>query len=517
MSERTLSERFHQAAEATPDKLALCCEGQRLSYAALARMARRLGAAMTAEGVAHGDAVAVVLPNTPAFVALLLTAADLGLTLVPLSPALPPPALSTACRAARVKHVVGSLGVLEELKGSGLLPLDIAAGLWLSVGGPIPGGHDWTICVDAAPDAAPHFAGRNEDAFILTMTSGSTGDPKPIILTQRTKLQRAAAAQALYGVNADDITLAATPLYHSLAERLVLLPLITGGTSVLMARFSPSEWLRHVAEEGVTFTIAVSSQLSQILPALKTATTPEHNLVASLRCLVSSSARLDPQTKAEWLAHFHGEFHECYGASEIAIATNLSTEEARDKLKSVGRAAPGVDVKILAENGAWADTGEVGEIVCRTPMLFGGYYLRDDLTRAAMHGDYFRTGDLGRLDADGFLYFMGRAKELIISGGINVYPADVESAVAAAPGVAECAAFPLHDAGLGEVVGVALVARAGEEVNLRTLRHHCARTLADFQLPRKFFVLPQLPRNGMGKIMKSALVAEFGGNPNDAP
>lgn len=507
----TLSHQFQQTVAASPEKTALIFEGQALSYGKLASMVWRLSAAMIARGVRRGDHLAVLLPNNVEFVATLLAAADLGLTLVPISPALTAEAIAIAFTSTRVKHVIATADTIDTLMESASLPTGVADGLWLSIDHATGKAAAFEPLLQTAPsDAQATFQGRDEDPFILTMTSGSTGEPKPIILTQRTKRQRIAAAQQLYGVNSDDITLAATPLYHSLAERLVLLPLTTGGTSVLMARFSPSEWLRHIDEHKVTFTIAVSSQLGQILPALK-AIDRNDATIASLRCLVSSSARIDHRTKADLVACFGGEFHECYGASEIAIATNLSNRDAETKLHSVGRPAPGVDVKILAKDGSWTAQGEVGEILCKTPMLFGGYYLRDDLTQAAMHGDYFRTGDLGRLDEDGFLYFMGRTKELIISGGINVYPTDVETALAKAPGVLECAAFPIQDDHLGEVVGVALVPTDLSEFNLRQVRHHCAKTLADFQLPRKYFILEQLPRNPMGKIMKPALVAEFGG------
>jgi long-chain acyl-CoA synthetase len=341
------------------------------------------------------------------------------------------------------------------------------------------------------------------------MTSGSTGDPKPIILTQRTKFNRAVAAMQLYGVSAADRVLAATPLYHSLAERLVLIPLLSGGTSILMARFSPSAWLTCVQEQAVTFTIAVSSQLRQIAAQL---TAAGEERTAALRCVVSSSALLETPVKAELLAKLRCDFHECYGASEIAIASSLDAEAASTKLHSVGKAAPGVEIRILRENDEVAAHGEAGEIACKTPMVFGGYFKRPDLTRAAMWGEYFRTGDIGRLDEDGFLYFLGRKKDVIITGGINVYPADVETAVAEHPSVAECAAFPAPDERLGEIVAVAVVPSRPGPFDQRALRVHCAERLADFQQPRRYFIVEALPKNSMGKLMKHVLVSQLAGS-----
>ena len=501
-----LAETFFRQAERAPDKLAVWCEGEGLTYGGLADRVARWSAALAARGVRRGDHVAVLLPSSVDYVALFLVSATLGLIMVPLPPTLPPGAVEQACRAADIRHLVACRSVLADLREAEPDILDrLIPGLRLSVDAEADEGGISALSVllaEAPDDAAPPFAAEPDDAFILTMTSGSTGDPKPIVLTQRSKINRAAAAVAMYGVTEADVTLAATPLYHSLAERLVLIPLLTGGTSVVMARFSPSEWLAAIARHRISFTIAVSSQLKQILPALQSGEAE----VSSLRCIVSSSALLDADVKEQLVATLKCDFHECYGASEIAIASNLAPDTPPGKLSSVGKAAHGVDVLILAEDGSPAAEGEVGEIACRTPMLFGGYYKKPDLTRAAMRGDYFRTGDLGRLDKDGYLYFLGRKKDLIITGGINIYPSDIEQAVAGFAPVLESAAFAVPDDKLGEVVGLAVVPRDAGAFDLRGLRFHCADHLADFQQPRKYLLLDALPRTALGKLARRQLI-----------
>lgn len=511
---------FH--ASRMPDKQAIWCEGATATYQELAKLVCRWSNAMSASGVKHGDHIGVILPNSIEFSALMLVAADLGAVLVPLNTSLTPSAAHKAFAAAEVKHVVSTAMLLKSLlvkpatprtDGSGAknfpIPPDFSmvSGLWLSVDEAIEGA---TLLADLLENASPHSqplnAALEEDALILTMTSGSTGDPKPIILTQRTKFNRARAAVELYGITAQDRTLAATPLYHSLAERLVLIPLLTGGTSILMSRFSATAWLECVHEQAVTFTIAVSSQLKQIAGQLDGGHAYD---ITSLRCIVSSSALLDPQVKTELLAKFDCDFHECYGASEIAIASNLDRVSAKTKLRSVGIAAPGVNIKIIGKNNEMVGAGEIGEIVCKTPMLFGGYFKRPDLTQAAMWGEYFRTGDLGRLDEDGFLYFLGRTKDIIISGGINIYPADIEAVVNQHASVAESAAFAFPDEQLGEVAAIAVVPTNKPEFDLKQLRFHCCERLADFQQPRKFFIVNELPKNSMGKLMKQQLVKTY--------
>lgn len=505
----TISRLFYAASLKTPSKQAIWCEDQVLSYAKLATLVSRCAQGLAKCGMSRGDHVAILLSNNIEFVALMLVAADLGLVLVPLNISLPPSAVLRAFQASCVKHVIGNAATLKPLLISELFSFT-DGGLWISLDELNDKILTLPDLIASTPiDAQPLFAGQDDDPFILTMTSGSTGDPKPIILTQRTKINRAKAAQELYLITDCDRILAATPLYHSLAERLVLIPMLTGGTSVLMSHFSASQWLEVVREQQVSFTIAVSSQLHQILDQLSV---QDSEATASLRCVVSSSALLNTEVKANLLARFDCEVHECYGASEIAIASNLDSQSACIKMNSVGTAAPGVEIRILTKEGEIAQIGEIGEIACKTPMIFSGYFNRPDLTTAAMSGEYFKTGDIGRLDNDDFLYFMGRKKEIIISGGINIYPSDIEMIISSFPCIAESAAFPIEDERLGEVIGVALVLKPETELDLKKLRRYCAQHLADFQQPRKFFVLDKLQKNAMGKLMKHVLIEKYGKN-----
>jgi acyl-CoA synthetase (AMP-forming)/AMP-acid ligase II len=469
-----------------------------------------------------------LLPNEIDFAALILVAANTGVALVPLSPTLPAGAVESAFKSSDVKHVVAHANILRDIKKENM---PFADGLWLSLDEETENAVSLQSLMDVASDAATRgqtnetqdaptrgFTGAlsetatenagvtGGETLILTLTSGSTDKPKPIVLTQKNKLDRAFAAARMYGVTEDDTVLAATPLYHSLAERLVLMPLLLGGTSVIMPRFTPTLWFNCVKEHKVTFTISVSSQLAQIAEALASPFLPE---ITSLRCVVSSSALLEPHIKSELLSKLQCPLHECYGTSEVAIATNINMTDAKKKFKSVGNAAPDVDVKIVGEDGGVAKPGEKGEIICKTPLLFGGYYKLPEMTAACMRDGYFRTGDVGYLDDDGYLYYVDRLKDLIITGAINVYPNDIESAISELPSVRECAAFPLPDDRLGETVAVAIVPADKEGFSQRAVKLHCAKRLADYQQPREYFILDELPKNNMGKLMKRVLVNQI--------
>ena len=498
-------QRFRQFARSRADRPALRIGRSSLSYGELLRQVDALADGLAAAGMRSGDHVGVLLPNCPEFVLLLLAGARSGLVIVPQSIGLPAAAVEATLRAADVRHLISWAGIAGSLTAA---TCELASSR-VTVGGSVAGWTPWADILDAGrktPRSAPLLAA--DLPYLMVLTSGSTGRPKPIVLSQRTKILRADAAARLYGVSDADVTLAATPLYHSLAQRLVLLPLLSGGTCVVLEHFTASTWVDAVRGQQASFSIAVSSQLRQILAHL----IASGEALPSLRCLVSSSALLDADTKRALLGHLRCDFHECYGTSEIAIATNLTPAAAASKLGSVGTAIPGTEVAILDRSGKQAPPGTTGEIACRTPMLYCGYYRRQAETAAAMCGDFFRTGDLGRMDDQGFVYFLGRIKDIIITGGVNVYPRDIEEVVASHPAVKECAAIPLADEELGEVVGVVVAFHDSVQApGIREIQRLCVQGLGDFQQPRRFFVTHALPTNAIGKVDKPALRRSYSG------
>lgn len=501
-----LANLFYKNAEETPNKLAIWCDGKTATYKEMADLVSRYSNLLLSQGAVYGDHIAIPMNNSIESVALFFSAADLGVCVVPLNPSLPLEAVKSAMQAGDIKHIIARSSFFSDCTKSGGLD--------------IPG---FAICLDKEYEGTVPFSKINEmsterpetgfdikgdESLILTMTSGSTGNPKPIDISQDNKYERAMAHIRVYNITKEDSILAATPLYHSLAERLVILPLILGATSFLLPRFTPAIWLKCVEEQKPTFTIAVSAQLAQILELLKK---PEAPTITSFRSIVSSSALLEASVKYELIALLKCEFHEMYGASEVSTVTDICFQNAQDKQKSVGNPFDEAQIKILRdESESDFDTEckpyEVGEIAVKSKLQCKGYYKQESMMQTAMFGDYFRTGDLGYLDEDGYLYFSGRKKELIITGAINVYPHDIDVVIGQLPEIEECAAFSYPDDRLGEVVALAIVPKEDYDINLRAIKTFCARNLADFQQPHKIFIVDKLPKNTMGKLQRMSIL-----------
>jgi acyl-CoA synthetase (AMP-forming)/AMP-acid ligase II len=503
-----------------PDKIALIIGNSKISFHELNENVQAVSYHLHKLGVCSGNKVVVVLPNGLDFVITMLALAELNAVIVPLALGTNANAFKVACENTSTQHVIAWHASISSYKTQSDKH-NINIKNWISSGKTLPFAHLFEDLYQPHPEMLEWSGSGTESnqsqidqslPYILTMTSGSTGAPKPITLSQATKVKRALSAIDLYDVTNQDITIIATPLYHSLAERLVFVSLLSGGTIVLIPKFTITNWLQQIAEHKVTFTIAVSSQLKQILQVEQL---PD---LSSLRCVVSSSALLDIDIKQQLLQKLNCGFHECYGASEIAIATNIKFDR-NNPIDSVGTAIPNTELLILDDNRKPVNTGVIGEIACKTPMVFSGYYQQEENSKQAFQQDYFCTGDLGKLDSLGNLYFVGRKKEIIITGGINVYPSDIESVIKENDYIDTAVAFALSDAKLGEVVAIALtmtldltmtlestnssaVKQADIENAIQHSRIACATKLDAQQQPHKYFVFAQLPQNAMGKINK---------------
>lgn len=496
-----LADLFYKNAAEMPDKQAIWCDGKTATYQEMANRVSRYSNYLVAKGVQYGDHVAIPMNNSIESVALFFSAADLGVCLVPLNPTLPLESIKVAMKSGDMKHLIARKSFLNECEKKG--GVDVP-GITVCLDGEFEGAFPFSE-VATMPTTRPACENiKGDESLILTMTSGSTGTPKPIDISQQNKIDRSLAHIRVYGLVKEDRILAATPLYHSLAERLVIMPLLLGATSILLPRFTPALWLKCAAEQKPTFTIAVSAQLAQILELLKQENTES---IDNFHTIVSSSALLEEKVKLELIDRLQCEFHEMYGTSETSTATDICFQKARNKQKSVGLPFDEAEVKILRDDeDTECAVGEVGEIAVKSKLTCKGYYKLKNMMDMATTEGFFRTGDLGYMDEDGYLYFAGRKKELIITGAINVYPNDVDAVVNQLTAVEECAAFSYPDERLGEVVALAVVVKEDCELTERTIKTYCAKNLADFQQPHKIFFVDMLPKNTMGKLQRNRIL-----------
>jgi len=495
-------------AERFPNKQAIIVTDKTYTYSELANDVKCLSQLLENIGVQKKEHILILLDNSYEFVVTMFAVANLGAVLVPIATTMGDDAIEKAMLSSDIQYIIGLSNVMKQHAAKLKIILDSKK--WITVGGKVLNS---SVFQDIEKyRMKPYSLGKYDidirDPYILTMTSGSTGEPKPIIFSQETKINRAMlSAKELYGLTQDDVIIASSPMYHSLAQRLVLLPIMLGATSVLLKKFNPQVWLESVETYKVTFTILVASNLELLLLKLK----DQNFNLDSLRTVVSSSALLKDDIKNKCIKQFNADFHEMYGASEIGTATNLSPFDNKNKVSSVGKPLTYVDLKIVDEKGEEVGPFTEGEIICKTLTKFVGYYKNEKATNESVKDGYFYTGDLGYVDHEGFLYFKGRKKDVINVGGTLVYPKDVEDVISKFDFVEECAVIGVEDIYFGEAVIAVIVPKKNVEFNLTKIKLECRKSLADFQQPMGYETIDTLPKNAMGKVMKFKLRKIFVG------
>ncbi len=478
-----LYQRIAAQAARRPDALALESDHRRLSFRALVDLTDATADRFQHEGLGAGAAIGWLGHNSAEMLAALLACARLGALFVPLNWRLAAPELAAIARHAGLS----AMRHTPEMAGLAAQVLD---------GAPLAGRRR------AAPGLPPVPALPDPAAadLLLVYTSGTTGEPKGALHTQAGMLANIDIALAVQGLTADDRVLAVLPLFHVGGLCIQVLPALAVGAAVhLHARFDPAAWLRDVAVWRPSTSLLVPTLMQALLthPGWPAAD------LASLRFVNSGS-----QTVPVGLIHgFHARgvpVAQVYGSTESGpFSIALRPEEALARVGSTGRPAPGVGLRLADPAGAEVAPGEVGEILLQAPNLMRGYHRRP--AGAGFERGWFATGDLARADSEGFVTVVGRSRDLIISGGENILPAEIESLAATWPGVAEAVVLGLPDPHWGEVPVLVLVAQPGALPDLPALQAHLAQRLARYKQPRRTVVVDTLPRTALGKVRKSVL------------
>ncbi len=485
-------------SETQPDKVACTYQNLQINYQLLISNVDALANGLTQFGVKKGDKVALFCPNNLEFAYCLLAAAKLGVALAPLPLTLKGEALAAALKTADCVYAIAWSSVAKKLIERALL----SDANVISVGGEVKGVTNLHTLMSTYNQEYELPEISIDLPYILTMTSGSTGQPKPIVFTQATKLSRAFdSTVAYYLLDHCDVVLVSTPLYHSLAQRSLLMPLILGASVVILPKFSVNTWVDAVSIHKVSFLFAVSSQLKALIPEL------EKTQLASLNCVVSSSATLESDDKKRLVTALNCRFHECYGTSEMGVISDFDITQPGVPIGSVGKPLPNLSVKICDAGRTELPTGSIGEIACNSSTAFAQYYNLPEKTAQSYDDEgYFFTGDLGYLDGNGYLYYVGRTKEVIKSGGITVYPSDIELVTNSLSWISECAAVGMNDDKFGEVILLSFTCNEDAPVDVkRHLQMYLLNELTDYQQPQSLFQMNGLPKTEMGKIHKPSI------------
>jgi len=475
--------------------------GRSITYREALERSAQFAHALRAFGVRAGDRVAVQVEKSTEAVLLYLATLRLGAVYLP---------LNTAYTAAELEYFLGdarpAVFVCALERYSDLEPL--AKGLGIAAVASLDAAGAGSL-IDAARGCLSRFdtvARNDDDLAAILYTSGTTGRSKGAMLTQRNLVSNARTLAAFWRFTADDVLLHALPIFHIHGLFVAInVTLAVGSSLIFLPRFDVDQVLAALPQASVM--MGVPTFYVRLLrdPRLN------RELTARCRVFISGSAPLLTETHREWFERTGHRLLERYGMSETGMNTSNPYEGERVP-GSVGPALPGIDIRISdAVSGASVPAGEIGLIEVRGPNVFAGYWQQPEKTRAEFRADgYFMTGDLGHVDARGYLFIVGRAKDLVISGGYNIYPKEIEIELDRLPSVAESAVFGVPHPDFGEGVTAAVVctmdAPAPPEAELlQALRQR----LAAYKLPKRLIFMPDLPRNSMGKVEKKVLRERF--------
>jgi fatty-acyl-CoA synthase len=493
-------------ARMSPQRVALVHEGRRTSYARLHERVLRLAAALRARGVQPGDRVAYLGLNHPAFLETLFATTAVGAVFVPVNFRLTPQEVAYALSdsGARVLvHADSHQQIVDEVRGQ------VPASSFLAVGGASDGSSEPFDAVLAASEPVPvdEPVALHDPAMIL-YTSGTTGRPKGAVLTHANVSWNMVNVLVDTDLRHDEVSLVCAPLFHVAALNMICLPtLVKGGTVILMSSFDAESVLEHIEREGVTCIFGVPTMFDRIAASGRWGTAD----LSGLRTVMCGGAPVPLRTISTYLDR-GVVFLQGYGMTETSPgALFLDAEHAHSKAGSAGVPSFFTDVRVVRPDGTEVEPGERGEVVVSGPNVMAGYWLQPESTQAAVRDGWFHSGDVAVVDADGYVRIVDRIKDMIVSGGENIYPAEVEEALFSHPDVAECAVIGVPDDEWGEVGRAIVVPRPGSKPTAEELLAHLGGRLARYKIPKSIVFVEQLPRTGAGKVLKTRLRADYGG------
>jgi long-chain acyl-CoA synthetase len=508
----TLDALVGRNARRFPAKPAIVDDAISLNWAELDARIDRVAAALIAAGLKRGDRAALLLPNGREYLELYFGCARAGVIAVPVNYRLTPAEAASILTDADPALLVAGDAYLATTRA---LESDLPAlKRWMVGAGSLAGATPYEVALDTAPAWTPAAAGGEDDTFALFFTSGTTGLPKGAVISHR-NLEANAFNQCLADANhADDINLIATPLYHMGAVFVAITYMLRGCTQVVLRKFEAAAWLDAVARHRVSVGMLVPTMINSVLnaPAIEQAD------LSTLRLIFYGGGPMPPAVLRRAMQRLRCHFTQGYGLTETLEASFLlAADHVLDddpthqrRLASAGREAVGAEICIVDDAGNELATGQTGEILVRSHSVFSGYWNRPEETAAVLRDGWFHTGDVGYLDEDRYLYVVDRKKDVVISGGVNIYTKEVESVLYTHPAIAEAAVIGLPDEAWGESVTAVVTFRSGHSATAQELIEYCRQRLASYKKPRAVYVVDDLPKNPTGKILKREIRKRLG-------
>lgn len=518
-----LSAVLEQHTRRRPDAEALVCGEKRLTYAQLNAWANQIANALAASGIRRGDHVALLCPNLPYFPAVYFGILKTGATVVPLNVLLKPREIAYHLRDSDAKALFCFQGTPE-------LPMAEAAKAAIAV---VPACKKLIVlphpsipldpALEEGSDVIPlaRFIGGQpptfdtvatnpDDTAVILYTSGTTGQPKGAELTHLNMVVNGMVSGELCAGSHDESGRHATaitlPLFHATAQTAQMIAYLhLGGTLVLLPRFDPAGLLAAIAAERITHWIGVPTMYWTLLKHAREQNIDVSRVAATLRLAVSGGAPMPVELMRDFEKAFGVRIIEGYGLSETSPVACFNHLERPSKPGTVGQPLFAVDIMIVNDSDEPVETGQPGEVVIRGHNVMKGYYKQPEATAQAMRNGWFHTGDIGIMDADGYLSIVDRKKDMILRGGFNVFPRELEEVILTHPAVSLVAVVGVPDERLGEEVKAFVVKKPGGEVTEDELRAWCKEQFAAYKYPRHIEFRTELPMSATGKILKREL------------
>jgi len=485
-----LAENLTTTAERHGDRVALKLDDAAVTYAQLDGATAHVAGLLRERGVQPGDRVGIMLPNVPYFAVVYYGALRAGAVVVPMNVLLKGREVAFYCSDPECKLLFAWHDFAEAAEAGAK-----EAGTELILVAP----GEFEELVGSA-EAVTELAERSgEDTAVILYTSGTTGQPKGAELTHDNLARNVEAACELFGLDETAVILGALPLFHSFGQTCGLNACIrTGGTLTLIPRFDPAKALEIIARDEVSVFEGVPTMYNAMLhdDSRQDADT------STLKVCASGGSAMPVEVMKAFEEAFGCQVLEGYGLSETSPVASFNHPDRERKPGSIGTPIEGVEMKVVDDDGSDVDQGEVGEIVIRGHNVMKGYWNRAEATAEAIKDGWFHTGDMAKIDEDGYFFIVDRKKDLIIRGGYNVYPREIEEVLYEHPAVAEAAVVGVPHDSLGEEVGAAVTLKAGEEVSEDDLRAYVKEQVAAYKYPRTIWFVDELPKGPTGKILK---------------